>query len=68
MSQNMKFNKKELSTEGFKKWRKDRGLTINEAAELFGYTNISAIYQIESGKRRIPERVLLTMQIIEMGQ
>jgi hypothetical protein len=68
MSPIVNFNDTEVSTEEFRKWRQEKGMTIPEATNLFGYTNQSAIYQIESGVRKVPKRVALTMQLIKMSE
>ena len=68
MSPIVNFNDTEVSTEEFRKWRQEKGMTIPEATKLFGYTNQSAIYQIESGIRKVPKRVALTIQLIKMSE
>lgn len=55
-----------LTAKEFKDWRIKNNFSIEEAANLFGYSNKSAIYQIESGSRSVPKRIALQMHILKM--
>lgn len=57
-----------LTAKQFKDWRIKNKFSIEEAANLFGYANASAIYQIESGSRSVPKRIALQMHILRMQE
>lgn len=50
----------------FKEWRSCRGWSIQKTAEMLNYQNVSAIYQIESGIRKVPRRVAAMMEFYDV--
>lgn len=50
----------------FKQWRQGLGWTADECARMLQYKNSSAIYQIESGIRKVPKRVAVMMSLYDL--
>ena len=46
------------------KFRKEKGLTQDELAQLLGYKSRSTVYNIEAGKRDVPRKMIAQLSII----